>query len=102
MRKAAQVIEVDAAGKIVWQVKHDEFPGVSLKFMTGLHRLPNGNTVMSNWQGHGAFGSGPHILEVTPEKKLVWTFSDHKTMRTISSLQILDDAGGALLGDISH
>ena len=33
-------------------------PGISLKFMTGLQRLPNGNTVMTNWLGHGNFGKG--------------------------------------------
>ena len=46
--------------------------------MTGLQRLPNGNTVMSNWQGHGQFGNGPHVIEVTPDKKVVWTFADHR------------------------
>jgi hypothetical protein len=99
MKKATCVLEVDAQGKVVWEVRHDELPGITLKFMAGLHRLPNGNTVMSNWQGHNAFGSGPHLIEVTPEKKVVWTFADHKTMRTISSVQVLDagDAGKKIL-----
>ena len=39
--------------------------GISLKFITGLQRLPNGNTVMSNWLGHGQFGKAPHLVEVT-------------------------------------
>jgi hypothetical protein len=70
--------------------------------MTGLQRLPNGNTLLSNWQGHNQFGSGPHIIEVTPEKKIVWTFADHKTMRTISTIQALDVPGDATLGEIFH
>lgn len=95
MTKAPRVIEVDAAGKTVWEVKHDELPGIGLKFMAGLHRLPNGNTVMANWQGHNAYGSGPHIVEVTPEKKVVWEFSDHQTMRTVSSVLVLDSGSPA-------
>jgi hypothetical protein len=57
---------------------------------------------MSNWQGHNQFGSGPHLIEITPEKKVVWTFADHKMMRTVSTVQLLDTPGDAVLGDIWH
>ena len=94
--ESAKVFEVDREGKTVWQVTSADLPGIRLRFMTGLQRLPNGNTVMSNWLGHGQFGTAPHLIEVTPEKKIVWTFSDHKTMRTISSVQLLDAPGDAI------
>lgn len=100
--KQAQVLEYDPSGKVVWSVRHDELPGISLKFMAGLQRLPNGNTVMSNWVGHGQFGKAPHLIEVTPDKKVVWTFADHQTMRTISSVQLLDVPGDAIQGEILH
>lgn len=86
----ARVFEVDTNGQTVWQVQGNELPGISLKFMAGLQRLPNGNTVMANWLGHRQFGQAPHLIEVTPDKQVVWTFSDHKTMRTISSVELLD------------
>ena len=54
--------------------------------MTGFQRLPNGNTVMSNWLGHGKFGTAPHIIEVTKDRKVVWTFADHKTIRRLEVL----------------
>ncbi|MHB1309379.1 MAG: YncE family protein [Limisphaerales bacterium] len=87
----SRVFEADAAGRTVWEVNRDDLPGISLKFMAGLHRLPNGNTVMSNWLGHGQFGQAPHLIEITREKRVTWTFADHQTMRTISSVQVLDD-----------
>ena len=102
MGRQANVFEVDKAGKTVWQVAANELPGISLKFMTGLQRLPNGNTVMTNWLGHGQFGRAPHVIEVTPDKQVVWTFADHKTMRTISSIQLLDIPGDAAKGEIVH
>jgi hypothetical protein len=102
MDKRARVFEVDKSGATVWQVAGDELPGVSLKFMTGLQRLPNGNTVMTNWLGHGQLGKAPHVIEVTPEKKVVWTFADHKTMQTISSIQLLDVPGDVTKGEIAH
>ncbi len=98
----SKIVEVDKDGKIVWQVTSDDLPGISLKLMTGLQRLPNGNTVMSNWLGHGQFGKAPHVIEVTRDKKVVWTFADHKTMKTISSIQLLDVPGDVTKGEILH
>ncbi len=85
-----RVFEVDPEGKTVWEVKNGDLPGIKLAFMTGFQRLPNGNTVMANWLGHGKFGTAPHLIEVTPAKRVVWTFADHKTMKAIASVQLLD------------
>jgi hypothetical protein len=101
-RAVPRVFEVDRKGVTVWEVKGEELPGISLKFMTGLHRLPNGNTVMSNWLGHGQLGKAPHIVEVTPDKKVVWMFADHLTAKTVSSVQILDVPGDAVQGTVWH
>jgi len=98
----ARVFEVDKDGKTVWQVGRDELPGIRLAFMTGLQRLPNGNTVMSNWLGHGQFGKGPHLIEVTPDKNVTWTFFDHQHMKTVSSVQLLDVPGDVTRGEILH
>ena len=97
-----RVFEVDPEGKTVWQVTHDELPGAKLWFMTGLQRLPNGNTLMANWLGHGHIGDGNHLIEVTRDKKVVWTFADHKAMKTITSVQLLDVPGDVTKGEILH
>ena len=101
-RDKAKVFEVDASGKVVWRVTSRELPGITLFLMTGLQRLPNGNTVMSNYLGHGHFGGGPHLIEITPDKRVVWTFSDHKAVKTIASVQLLDVPGDAIKGEILH
>jgi len=100
--KPPRVFEVDRQGRIVWQVTSEDLPGIRLAFMTGLHRLPNGNTVMTNWLGHGKFGTAPHIIEVTRNKNVVWTFADHKTMKTIATIQLLDVPGDVTQGEIQH
>ena len=97
-----KVFEVNSTGEVVWEVTNADFPETSLYFMTGLQRLPNGNTVMTNWLGHKNFGKAPHIIEVTPDKKVVWTFSDHKNMKTISSIQVLDVPGDVTKWQIQH
>lgn len=101
-RKAARVFEVDPAGKVVWEVGANELPGITLKFMAGLQRLPNGNTLMSNWVGHGQFGTAPHLIEVTRDKKVVWTFADHERFRTIASVQLLGLPGDPARGEVQH
>lgn len=90
MAGPAGVIEVDPKGKIVWEVRGDEIPGHSLKFAAGIQRLPNGNTLICNWLGHDQFGKSPHLVEITPNKKPVWSFADHQAMRTVSCVVLLD------------
>lgn len=102
MNRDARVIEVDPEGRTVWEVTSKDLGGPQLKFMSGLQRLPNGNTVMTNWLGHGNFGKAPHAIEVTRDKKVVWTFGDHKTMRTIATIQLLDVPGDPAKGEILH
>jgi hypothetical protein len=94
------VVEVDRAGRTVWEVRGDELAGVSLKFVAGIQRLANGNTVLCNWLGHGQLGKAPHLIEVTRDKRVVWTYADHRTLRTAAGVQLLDQKGDAVRGGI--
>lgn len=98
----ARIFEVDNSGKTIWQVQGDELPGITLKFIAGFHRLPNGNTVIANWLGHGQFGKAPHVIEITPDKRVVWTSANHEKMRTVSSVQVLDLNVAATPGETWH
>jgi len=42
------------------------------------------------------------VIEVTPEKNVVWTFADHRAMRAIASVQLLDVPGDVVHGEILH
>lgn len=97
-----RVFEVDLEGRTVWEVKEGDLPGIRLAFLAGLQRLPNGNTLFSNWLGHGRFGTAPHLVEVTRDKQVAWTFADHQAMKTISSVQRLDVPGDATRGEVFH
>jgi catechol 2,3-dioxygenase-like lactoylglutathione lyase family enzyme len=102
MPGSRHVFEVDKASQTVWEVKGDDLPGIQLKFMAGLQRLPNGNTVMANWLGHGQLGKAPHLIEITRDKRVLWTYFDHQTMKTVSSVQLLDVPGDAIKGAVWH
>jgi len=90
------LIEVDANDKIVWQLTNNDLPNRPLIFMAGFHRLANDNTVLSNWQGHGKLDRAPQLIEVTPDKKIVWTYQNYEKMKTISSVVILAEAANAI------
>lgn len=52
-------------------------------------RLANGNTICSR----GGGGKGPQLVEITPDKKVVWVLQDWKTLGDATAVQILDDPG---------
>ncbi|MEI7945431.1 MAG: hypothetical protein WCJ02_01985 [bacterium] len=90
---AHKVLEIDPSDKIVWEVKENDIPNNQLRFVAGLQRLPNGNTVICNWGGHGCVGKQPQLVEITPEKKIVWQVFDNTQFKTISNIQLLDVPG---------
>ncbi len=96
------LIEVTPAGKTVWEVSNKDLPDQPLKFLTGFQKLPNGNVLISNWLGHGQFGNAPHLLEITPDKKVVWTYADHQAFKTISTVQVFAKGDTPLSGEGTH
>ena len=71
-----RVLEVTPAGKVVWSIGRDELPGVRLYWVTTLKLLPNGDLVFGNCH---AGPDNPQLVEVTRDKKVVWTLKDFKT-----------------------
>ncbi len=86
-----RVIEVNPKGEIVWSIGHDELNGIRLAWVTTLQLLPNGNLIVGNCH---AGESNPQLFEVTPEKKVVWTFKNFKTFgNSLAAAQVLDVKG---------
>lgn len=85
-----RVVEVDPAGRTVWEIKEHDLPGHPLRFAAHVERLPNGNTLICNWGGHGFEGKQPLLVEVTREKQVVWQFDGRGRFRGIIGLQLLD------------
>lgn len=70
-----RVLEVDSKGKVVWKLEQKELPGITLAWVTTLHALPNGNVILGNCHANA---ENPQLIEVTKEKKVVWTFNNQK------------------------
>lgn len=70
------VLEVSPDKRIVWKLEQHDLPGITLAWVTQVERLANGNTRLVNCH---AGPDNPQIIEVTPEKQVVWTFKDFTT-----------------------
>jgi len=76
-----RVLEVNPAKEIVWSVGHDELRDLDgrtilLRWVTGVQWLPNGNIVIGNTHGGP---DQPQLVEVTRDKKVVWTLRDWRS-----------------------
>jgi outer membrane protein assembly factor BamB len=67
------VLEVTPAKEIVWKLEQNDLPGITLAWVTTLQPLANGNLIFGNCH---AGEKNPQIIEVTRDKKVVWTFRD--------------------------
>ena len=70
------VLEVTADKEIVWRLDQNDLPGITLAWVTQVQRAPNGNTILVNCH---AGPDNPQIIEVSRDKKVVWTFKDFTT-----------------------
>jgi len=85
------VLEVTPDKRIVWSLHQNELPGITLAWVTTLEVLPNGNIIVGNC--HAGPGH-PQIIEVTRDKKVVWTFKDFENFgNALSNSQILGIEG---------
>ncbi len=67
------ILEVTPDKQIVWKIEQNDLPGITLAWVTTLQPLSNGNIVIGNCH---AGESQPQLIEVTRDKKVVWTFRD--------------------------
>ena len=82
------VLEVTPEKKIVWHLKQNEIPGVTLAWVTGLQELDNGNFIIGNCH---AGPDNPQIIEVNRDKKLIWKFQDFDTFgNSLANVIVLD------------
>ena len=83
--------EVNPKKETVWEVWKADIPD---QYWYGnaqsVTRLANGNTIIcSRGGGH----HGPQLVEITPEKKVVWVLQDWQHFGPATAVQVLDEPG---------
>jgi len=85
--------EVNPKGETVWEFNTRKDLPVEYQFSSAPQsctRLANGDTIFTS---RGDNGKGPQLIEVTPNKKVVWVLQDWKDLGSATAVQILDDPG---------
>ena len=84
--------EVNPNGETVWEFNTGDLPEPYrlVSAPQSCTRLANGNTIFCS---RGGAGKGPQLVEVTPDKKVVWVLQDWKDLGDATAVQILDDPG---------
>lgn len=83
--------EVTPQKQTVWELSPNELPeAYRYNGSQSATRLANGNTILCS---RGNNGTGPQLVEVTPDKKVVWVLQDWSHVGPATGVQILDDPG---------
>jgi len=87
------VHEINRRGEIVWSVESNTIPGIVLRDVQTADRLANGDTLICNRGGSAKGIALPQVIEVTPDKKVVWVLEDYKDLPSCTGIQLLDEPG---------
>jgi len=93
-----QVTEYDKDGNEVWEFKNTDIPGVTIRNITGIQVLPNGNLVMGCYSAYDKDGQGTGMFEITRDKKLVWRYVSPglRDKSMMSACKLVEGAGTPL------
>jgi len=90
------VREVNKKGEIIWEINKNDLPGITLYTVQEVSRLANGNTLINNWSGSLPLADWPtvvQLIEVSPDKKVVWALKNWDVLGPASSTHLLDQPG---------
>lgn len=83
-----RVIEVTPDKRIAWEFGAADAPDLNLTWISSIQQLGNGNLLVGNFL-RGQEGRGAHAFEVTRDKKVVWKWSDHTLIRSLTTVRAL-------------
>ena len=85
--------EVNPKGETIWEFNCKTDLPAAYQFTSAPQsctRLANGNTIFTS---RGQQGNGPQLIEVGPDKQVVWVLHDWQHVGDGTAVQILDDPG---------
>lgn len=90
-----EVLQLDGKGRPVWKIERKDLAkqlptkkNVAMA-AAGIQRLSNGNTIIS------CPGSDPQLVEVRPDKTIVWYYSNPDLQKTVTQFRLGEDGDPA-------
>ncbi len=86
-----RTFEITPARQVVWDLTKNDIPQQYWYGNTQTAtRLANGNTIICS---RGGDRMGPQMVEVTPDKQVVWVLQDWQHFGPVTAVQVLDEPG---------
>lgn len=79
------ITEVTPQGDVVRRIGQDDIPGISLGYVAQINPDEKGNWLICNWLGHGADPDQPHLIEIDPQNRVIWSFGDKERVGRVST-----------------
>ena len=83
------IVEVDAAGRVVWEATAADLAAIAPRWLTGLEVLPDGSYVVCNWLGHGCEGQGAPLFAINRQKEILWKLYAPEFTRNLANMKVL-------------
>ena len=88
---AVSVVEIGKDGQIRKTWAGEAFKqSWRLDWFSGFQFLSNGHLIVANWLGHGAWGKGPHVIEMDRDNKLLWSWEDHQAAKQVTNVLVVE------------
>jgi len=82
-----RIVELDPEQRVVWELSGKDLPAdMGLVNFCEVHRLPNGNTLVSNCIRSNVPDQAV-LFEVSPDKNVVWQFRDSMRIKGVTAVK---------------
>jgi len=84
---AHKLVVVDSEKQTVKQtIAAEDVSKVALLFVAEISNYPNGNVLISNWNGHSKNKNQPKLIELDYKSQVVWTLAPNDEITNISAV----------------
>ena len=84
---AHKLVVVDSEKQTVKQtIAAEDVSKVALLFVAEINNYPNGNVLISNWNGHSKDKNQPKLVEINSKSQVVWTLPPNDKISNISAV----------------
>lgn len=85
----ARLLEVNPAGKVIWEFTGDGHPQLNFTNACSLQQLRDGSILVTNFL-RGNTGRGAHAFLLSPDRNITWTWSDHRNITAASQVWAIE------------
>ena len=84
-----RVIEVTPEKQIAWEFGAKDAPDLNITWVSSIQVLLNGNLIVGNFLRNQE-GKGAHAFEVNRAKKVLWKWSDHQLISSLTTVRVVE------------